>query len=76
MFRIRAAPLDSEITGLTLLEAVVISTYKKMLIRKWELGGLQGIIKQEIAQCATLWETAAYRLAVQSFLNKKKYGNF
>ncbi|MGE7601906.1 enoyl-CoA hydratase/isomerase family protein [Peribacillus sp. NPDC097675] len=53
-------------------EPRVLMAYKKVLVKKWQDGGLKGRMEAEIRECAKLWATEAHHLAVSHFLNKKK----
>ncbi|MFJ7752043.1 enoyl-CoA hydratase/isomerase family protein [Peribacillus muralis] len=53
-------------------ETRVLMAYKKLLINKWEAGGLKGRMDAEIRECAKLWASDAHHAAVSRFLNKKK----
>lgn len=52
-------------------QANVLSSYKKISIRKWELAEVERRIEQEVRQCAKLWEDDAHHKAVENFLQKK-----
>jgi enoyl-CoA hydratase len=51
--------------------AEVLASYKKVAVRKWEQTCLQERMREEIEQCAVLWEGDAHHEAVASFLSKK-----
>lgn len=53
-------------------EPRVLMAYKKVLIKKWQDGGIKGRMDAEIRECAKLWATDAHHAAVRHFLNKKK----
>lgn len=53
-------------------EPGVLMAYKKILVKKWQDGGLKGRMEAEIRECAKLWATEAHHVAVSHFLDKKK----
>ncbi|MFJ7747199.1 enoyl-CoA hydratase/isomerase family protein [Peribacillus sp. NPDC097295] len=53
-------------------EPGVLMAYKKILVKKWQDGGLKRRMEAEIRECAKLWATEAHHVAVSHFLNKKK----
>ncbi|MGE7779245.1 enoyl-CoA hydratase/isomerase family protein [Peribacillus sp. NPDC097264] len=53
-------------------EPGVLMAYKKILVKKWEDGGLKERMDAEIRECSKLWATEAHHDAVSRFLNKKK----
>jgi enoyl-CoA hydratase len=52
------------------LESNVLSSYKKILIARWESMNLKQRIFDEVRNCAILWESEAHHKQVDSFLNK------
>ncbi|WP_419883746.1 enoyl-CoA hydratase/isomerase family protein [Peribacillus sp. B-H-3] len=52
-------------------ELNVLKSYKKMLVSRMQQNGLKERMKEEINNCAVLWEADAHHIAVESFLNKK-----
>lgn len=54
------------------LETGVLSSYKKILIRKWEETNLKQRILEEVRCCAQLWQSEAHHIQVDRFLNKEK----
>lgn len=52
------------------LESNVLSSYKKMLIARWEATNLKQRIYDEVRNCAILWQSEAHHKQVDSFLNK------
>ncbi|HZG71603.1 MAG TPA: enoyl-CoA hydratase/isomerase family protein [Chondromyces sp.] len=55
----------------SMIHSSVLSSYKQMLIRKWEVTNLAQRMEQESRQCAILWAADAHHEAVERFLNKK-----
>lgn len=53
-------------------EPGVLMAYKKILVKKWQDGGLKERMDAEIRECAKLWATDAHHAAVSHFLNIKK----
>lgn len=50
--------------------AEVLAAYKKTAIRKWRETNLKERMKEEIKECAVLWEADAHHQAVSSFLKR------
>ncbi|MBO9130276.1 enoyl-CoA hydratase/isomerase family protein [Bacillus sp. 165] len=48
--------------------AEVLAAYKKIAVRKWKVTGLQERMREEIEECAVLWEGDAHHQAVAAFL--------
>lgn len=52
------------------LETDVLSSYKKLVVSKWEEGNLQKRIQEEVRNCAKLWQSDAHHQQVARFLLK------
>ncbi|WP_110929319.1 enoyl-CoA hydratase/isomerase family protein [Bacillus massiliglaciei] len=52
-------------------EAEILSSYKNILINKWEASGLKERMEEEIRKCAVLWASESHHQAVKDFLQKK-----
>ncbi|HYK74047.1 MAG TPA: enoyl-CoA hydratase/isomerase family protein [Pseudoneobacillus sp.] len=56
------------------LESEVLSSYKKILIGKWESTNLHKRLFDEVRRCAKLWESEAHHIQVNRFLTKGEKG--
>ncbi|WP_419392506.1 enoyl-CoA hydratase/isomerase family protein [Cytobacillus praedii] len=52
------------------LEGDVLKSYKGMFIRKWKEAGVEERVKQEVRNCAVLWQGEAHHKQVDKFLKK------
>ena len=52
------------------LEGDVLKSYKEMFIRKWKEAGVEERVKQEVRNCAVLWQGEAHHKQVDKFLKK------
>ncbi|MED3552301.1 enoyl-CoA hydratase/isomerase family protein [Cytobacillus praedii] len=52
------------------LEGDVLKSYKGMFIRKWNEAGVEERVKQEVRNCAVLWQGEAHHKQVDKFLKK------
>lgn len=49
----------------------VLTAYKRMSIRKWEISRLQDRIEEEVVRCSVLWADEAHHEAVNNFMKQK-----
>ncbi|MHC0037277.1 enoyl-CoA hydratase/isomerase family protein [Pseudoneobacillus sp. C159] len=54
------------------LEADVLTSYKNILIKKWEATNIKARMSDEVRNCAKLWETDVHHQKVASFLEKNQ----
>ncbi|WP_102271563.1 enoyl-CoA hydratase/isomerase family protein [Cytobacillus massiliigabonensis] len=66
-------PLEScraYLNKMLVLEGAVLKSYKKLFIRKWTEAGVEERVKQEVRNCAVLWQGEAHHKQVEKFLKK------
>ncbi|WP_040227946.1 enoyl-CoA hydratase/isomerase family protein [Bhargavaea cecembensis] len=66
-----AEALDRFTDSLSRIDPGVIRAYKQAAVRKSDALGLAEMIREEVEECARLWEADAHHEAVDRFLNKK-----
>lgn len=52
-------------------DSIVLQSYKRLWIRKWEEAKLRERMEEEVRNCATLWESEVHHGHVQKFVSKK-----
>lgn len=66
-------PLEScrsFLNKMLVLDGEVLKAYKKMFIKKWIEAGVEERVKQEVRNCAVLWQGEAHHKQVEKFLKK------
>ncbi|MFE8695295.1 enoyl-CoA hydratase/isomerase family protein [Cytobacillus sp. FJAT-53684] len=53
------------------LEGDVLKAYKTMFIKKWMEAGVEERVKQEVRNCAVLWQGEAHHRQVEKFINRQ-----
>ncbi|KOP82028.1 enoyl-CoA hydratase/isomerase family protein [Cytobacillus solani] len=61
---------QSFLNKMLVLEGDVLKSYKRMFIRKWTETRVEERVKQEVRNCAILWEGEAHHKQVDKFLKK------
>ena len=49
----------------------VLSAYKNILVKKWDVADIQARMLEEVIACSRLWEADAHHEQVANFLNRK-----
>jgi enoyl-CoA hydratase len=60
----------SFLNKMLVLEGEVLKSYKRMFIRKWKEAGVEERVRQEVRNCAVLWQREAHHKQVKKFLKK------
>ncbi|WP_313798779.1 enoyl-CoA hydratase/isomerase family protein [Cytobacillus sp.] len=60
----------SFLNKMLVLDGDVLKSYKKMFIKKWTEAGVEERVKQEVRNCAVLWQGEAHHKQVEKFLKK------